>query len=110
MPCDSIQLNRVDIATLHPSILAGVERQLDAEWEITYVSEDRTWLQMRSNVSGYRVTYERGQLTSTGSDRVLASARNALSRGYAKAAVYAQARKLGAKVRQIGASQYEVVL
>lgn len=108
MPCDTIQLNRVDVAKMNPELLRAAQPELEeAGYRIILHNgaEGRViWADKWSN----RITYEEGRLESRLSNTELAKFRNTLAQAYSRQAVLAAAKRNGWRVRQVGPNQYEV--
>ena len=106
MPCHTIQLNSVELAAMRPDIYHATDVAMTADgWRIVREGA-RTYY---ANATGRRVVLTAGRLDSRDlSTADLAIFRNTLAREYSKQTVYAQARKQGFKVRQIGPQTYEV--
>lgn len=107
MPCDSIQLNRVDIDKLDPALHRATDPEMEAAgWSVAYRTLGTTAYQNRR---GDRIVMINGQsLTSELSSETIATFRNTLARAYSKQAIYAKAQRHGWKVRQVGVNSYEV--
>ena len=107
MPCDSIQLNRVDVAKMDPGIHRATDPEMEAAgWSVAYRTVGTTAYQ---DPQGYRFILINGQsITSERSSERIAELRNTLARAYSKQAIYAKAKQHGWKVRQVGANSYEV--
>jgi hypothetical protein len=105
MPCDSIQLNRVDVAKMAPDLLAAVHAQFTAEGVRVDVFGPGL---VRYVVNGETIMLRGGTLESEMSPARLAEFRNRLAQSYSKRAMFAAAKLHGWRVKQTGANQYEV--
>jgi hypothetical protein len=107
MPCDSIQLNRVDIDKLDPGLHRATDPEMEAAgWSVAYRTGQTTAYQ---DPQGYRFVMVNGEaIRSERSPERIAELRNTLARAYSRQAIYAKAARHGWKVRQVGANQYEV--
>lgn len=110
MPCNTIQLNRVDLQKLDPQLLAAVIASgvLEAEG---YTVAVRTTSRLvvrdkRRQLYTYDATNEK--IESRASLAEIARFRNVLMQQYSKQAVYMAAKRNGWKVRQVAKNQYEV--
>lgn len=104
MPCDSVQLNQVEVSKMDPPLLVATEADLSKAGilvtrsrEITYYSD-----------GNYQYVLRDGQLSSRAPVEALTAFRNKLAQAYSKTAVYAAAKRNGWRVRQTGPNQYEV--
>jgi hypothetical protein len=107
VPCDSLQLNRVDIDKLDPGLHRATDPDMEAAgWSVAYRTLGSTSYQ---NPRGDRIVMINGQsLSSELPTATIATFRNTLARAYSKQAIYGKAALHGWKVRQTGVNSYEV--
>lgn len=102
MPCDSIQLNRIDLPKMAPELtesalraagVSDVRRRGANSWTFTF--EGNTF-EMRG-----------GELTSyDASEAELTRARNAIARGYSEQVIKVAAQKNNWTLKKVGARAY----
>lgn len=104
MPCDSIQLNRIDLPKMAPELTeaamraAGITdaRRVGSGWTFSF--------------EGNTFTLRGGELQSyDASDAEMTRARNAIARGYSEQIIQVAAKKNNWNVRKVGARAYVAV-
>lgn len=108
MPCDSIQLNRVDVAKMSPELLRAAQSELEEAGYRVILHNGATGRTIWTDKRGNRVTLDEAELTSTLPRELLAKFRNTLAQAYSRQAVLAAAKRNGWRVRMTAKNQYEV--
>jgi hypothetical protein len=102
MPCDSIQLNRVDLPKMQPALRA---RALAAMTGDQYQANSINFAH-----KGHRFYIQAGELvSSTASAEEVQAAAALLKKHYSAQVVKYSAQRQGWKVRQVSEFQYEVI-
>lgn len=109
MPCDSIQLNRVDAGKMDKSLLPATDAEMESHgWKVA-VRNHATGRTVYRNALGLTVIYTGTEYESADlSAEKLAEVRNKHAQAYSRQVLFAKAKMHGWKVRKVGANQYEV--
>jgi hypothetical protein len=110
VPCNTIQINRVDIRKLDPVLLAAVISSGILEADGYTVAVRTTTRLVVRDKRGQLYTYDAAseEITSQASTTEIARFRNTLMKAYSKQAIFLAAKRNGWKVRQVAKDQYEV--
>lgn len=106
MPCDTIQLNRVDVGKLDKTLHAQTDAALaKMGYTVRVIGEVRIYTDQKTREE-FRL-YQ-GVLTSQAPTEAIENFRNKLKQQYSTRAMFAAAQRNGWRVRQTGPNQYEV--
>jgi hypothetical protein len=106
MPCDSIQLNRVNLPKMRPELFASTDAMMRAlGYRVDRLNAEAVRYE---TPDGDSVTLRFGRLEGEASERKLAIVRNQIAQSYSRATIYAQAQAQGWTVKQTGPNAYEV--
>lgn len=102
MPCDTIQVNRIDLPTMNPELLDAALKELGLSG-VTRYGQSYSF-----TFEGNRYTLRAGELESeTASDAELSSVRNMIARGYSAQVIGLAARKNNWSLRKLAPNRYQ---
>jgi hypothetical protein len=110
MPCDTIQMNRIEITKLDSDLVRAVLKsgELEAAGYRQNVPS-ATWVSVYdTDGTRYDLDWKNGTISSRASAENIARFRNTLMKSYSRQALHVAAKRNGWKVRQINQNQYEV--